>query len=288
MLDFNEETRRLVSTFLAYRNDIDIYTEDENKDKEFYKFLFKKILPANIKINDVTPLGCRNNVIRRCIEEPSNGRKKLFIVDSDINLIHGLNIPSHRNLFVLNAYCIENLLFDEETVIKYIYNSCAIKPIEDIKVELNFEEWLNGYTEPLINLFLHFAVIDMFDKPYTLYNANRFHEIVQKGILQFNRELVYKEIERLKSEILTTHSEEDYHHNLNELKTMWECNVRNLITVISGKDYLIPMLLIKTQTFKKSKATPSLEEIKMSLVNIGDLKRFNNLRARIEAIFAAA
>jgi len=88
MLDFNDEARRLVSTFLNYRNDIDIYTEDENKDKEFYKFLFSKILKDTIKINDVTPLGCKDNVIKRCITEPSNGRKKLFIVDGDINIIH--------------------------------------------------------------------------------------------------------------------------------------------------------------------------------------------------------
>ncbi|PJZ79220.1 hypothetical protein [Leptospira meyeri] len=79
MLKYNSDNQRLVSRFFQYRNDIDIYTEDEDKDKEFYKILFKRLLKNTININDITPLGSKTNVINRCISEPENGRKKIFI-----------------------------------------------------------------------------------------------------------------------------------------------------------------------------------------------------------------
>lgn len=283
MLEFNEESKRLVSTFFTYRNDIDIYTEDEIKDKEFYKFLFKKLLNNSVRINDITPLGCKENVIKRCIEEPLNGRKKLFIVDSDINIIHGFNVPNLQNLYVLDGYCIENLLLDEESIIKYVYHNCATKSIEEIEAELDFQNWLKPYSEPLINLFLHFALVDLFDGVFTLYNANRFHTIL-KGQLYFNAFEVEKEILKIKNEILESHSLEDYEYNLDQLQSQWDDNLGNLLTIVSGKDYLIPILLIKTLQFKKSKSIPSLEEVKMSLVNLGDLQRLKSLKNRIESL----
>ena len=53
MLEYSDEPKRLVSTFLTYRNDVDIYTEDEETDKEFYKVLFSRLIKPEIKINDV-------------------------------------------------------------------------------------------------------------------------------------------------------------------------------------------------------------------------------------------
>jgi hypothetical protein len=287
MLDFSEESKRLVSTFLTYRNDIDIYTEDESKDKEFYKFLFKKILNKTISINDVTPLGCKDNVIKRCIEEPSNGRKKLFIVDGDINIIHGLDIPILPNLFVLDAYCIENLLLDEETIVNFIYHNCATKPIEEIEMELDFQTWLKPYSESLVKLFLHLALVDLFGGIFRLQNANRFHKIV-KGSLEFDPDIVEQETNRIKQEILNDHTEEDFDYNLAELESQWSCDTRSLLTIVSGKDYLIPILLIKAQLFKKSKSLPSLEEIKLSLAHFGRLNRFEPLKSRIESMFDEA
>lgn len=39
-LEFNSEQQQVSSLFTAYRNDVDIYTEDELKDKVFYKKYF--------------------------------------------------------------------------------------------------------------------------------------------------------------------------------------------------------------------------------------------------------
>ena len=63
-LEFSSEQEHISSFFMAYRNDIDIYTEDEMKDKVFYKKLFSRLLnETGLIVNDVYPLGASEKVI---------------------------------------------------------------------------------------------------------------------------------------------------------------------------------------------------------------------------------
>lgn len=281
MISLSEEPQRLTSTFRTYRNDIDIYTEDNYKDKEFYKVLFKRLLKSEIIINDVTPLGCRDSVIKRCDEEPDNGRKKIFIVDGDVTFIHGNNIPALKNLYVLEGYCIENFLIDKETIIHFLYMNCGTKPIEQIESELNYNDWLNEYSAIFIDLFIHFALINYFGGCFTLFNANKYH--VKNGEqLVFKTELVNADILKTKQEILQIVNHEKYNSKHQELTQKWTHCIENLTTIVSGKDYLIPLLLLKTKQFKKSKALPTLEEIKFSLVHSSNLSKLSNLKKIIE------
>lgn len=277
MLELSDESKRLVSTFLAYRNDIDIYTEDELKDKEFYKVLFTRLLQDTIRINDITPLGSRKNVIERCQSEPDNGRKKIFIVDGDVKVIHGKDVLSLPNLFVLDGYCIENFVFDKESIVNFIYLNCASKPKVEIENDLKFEEWLSGYSNKLVDLFIHFAIVDFFGGKYTLHNANKYHPKVD-----YAEELVEQEIEKLKVDILLLTTKEEYEMKLQQLKMQWSNNLESLITIVSGKDYLIPILLFKTQYYRKSKALPTVEEAKFILAHNCSLVRLSKLKHAIE------
>lgn len=283
MLELSEEAKRLTSTFLTYRNDIDIYTEDQEKDKEFYKTLFRRLINNDIRINDITPLGSCSEVIARCENEPNNGRKKIFIVDRDISIIHGKEIPSLTNLFVLDAYCIENFLFDKETVINFIYLNCATKPKETIELELEFENWLAEYSDLFIELFIHFAIADFFGLPFKLYNANKYH-MKNKDSLVFASELVEQDILGIKNEIIMYVGEEKYEQKRIEFKNKWSNCLENLLTIVSGKDYLIPILLFKTQYFKRSNALPSLEEVKLNLVQYNNLNKLKRLKETIESL----
>lgn len=279
MLELKDEPKRLVSTFLRYRNDVDIYTEDDLKDKEFYKILFRRLLEGKIAINDITPLGSKDNVIARCMSDPDNGRKKLFIIDGDIKFIHG-QVPKTKNLFVLDAYCVENLLLNKNSIIHFIYLNCAIKSKEEIESELDLETWLTTYSEKLIDLFIHFAIVDFFGGRYTLYKAQKYHGL-KEGKYVFNNELVTNDINALKNDALALTSDEEYNKKLVELRDEWKNTISNLLTIVSGKDYLIPILLIKTCDFKKSKSMPTIEEVKFSLAQFCDLDRFSKLKSAL-------
>jgi hypothetical protein len=283
MLGFNLEIQRLVSTFMTYRNDVDIYTEDEFKDKEFYSALIKKLVNPSIKINDVTPLGSKQAVIERCRVELPNGRKKLFIVDGDINLINGKNSYLLPNLYIHDAYCIENLLIDEQTVAKFIYIQCATKPESLIATELDYKNWLDQYTDRLIELFLNFAAVDNFGHNFTLNNAYRYHKLVGQNLI-FDINAVDDEIKMIRSEILKIIPLAQYESEMTRLRTKWAKSEVTLTKICSGKDYLIPIVIIKTLEFKKSKSKPSLQEIKMLLLHFSDLKRFSPLKKAIESL----
>jgi len=279
MLELSDEAKRLTSTFLTYRNDIDIYTEDELKDKEFYKVLFDRLLTKKLKINDITPLGSRKNVITRCGNEPENGRKKIFIIDKDINVVSGNNIPVLKNLFILDGYCIENFVLDKESITKFIYMNCAIRPKEEIESDLDYENWLANYANKLVELFIHFGIIDFYGGKFTLFNANKFHD----GIT-YKEELVNEEIEKSKNEILLHTSNENYQQKYDEIKAKWSNCIESLMTIVSGKNYLIPILLLKTSCFKKSSALPTKEEAKFTLVHFCKLDRFSKLKIAIESL----
>lgn len=283
MISLSNEALRLTSTFLSYRNDIDIYTEDNDKDKEFYKVLFKRLIRNDIVINDVTPLGSKDQVIKRCEVEPENGRKKIFIVDGDVLIIHGENIPAMNNLFVLDAYCIENFLFDKDTVIHFIYLNCATKSKDKIELELEYENWLKEYSDRFVELFIHFALSNFFGCYFTLFNAQKYHVRNQDKYV-FSPELVNQDILNLKTEILKIASEEEFNKKYLELKSQWTCCSTTLATIVSGKDYLIPILLLKTTEFKKSRALPTLEEIKFSLAQYSSLERLSALKTKIESL----
>lgn len=279
MLELSDEPKRLVSTFLTYRNDIDIYTEDGLKDKEFYKVLFGRLLEGKIEINDITPLGGSTNVIDRCKNEPDNGRKKIFIIDGDVAIIHGKDIPQLKNLFVLDAYCIENFVLDKQSAINFIYLNCATKPKEQIENELEFENWLSNYANKLVDLFIHFGIIDFFGGSFTLFNAHKFHPTEN-----FSEKLVEQDIEKLRIDILKLTTKEDYQIKYDELKKQWTNCVATLMTIVSGKDYLIPILLLKTRDYRKSKALPTIDEAKFVLVQYCSLDRLSKLKFAIEAL----
>jgi len=99
MKRFSFESLKALPRFFAYRNEIDIYTEDKLSDKEFYKALFNRLSNKKIKIHDITPMGCKANVLKAYDEQDTESkRRKLFIVDGDLDLIIGSRLLLYRKL----------------------------------------------------------------------------------------------------------------------------------------------------------------------------------------------
>src|SRR5687768_7176274 len=107
MLEYSSQSRNSLDLFFRFRNDIDIYTEDNVADKEFYRVLFKRINHSGVKVNDVTPLGSKSNVLAKYNEYIASDkvRRKLFLIDGDLELIIGENPTQDQYLFIHNAYC---------------------------------------------------------------------------------------------------------------------------------------------------------------------------------------
>jgi len=277
MLRFNDASRRLVSVFFSYRNDIDIYTEDEFANKEFYKILFRRLVTNGIKINDVTPLGSKGNVLERCRVEPDSGRRKLFIVDGDINVIHKKGIPILKNLYVHDAYCIENFVFDKTSIVKFLYDFCADRSIEKIESDLRFDDWLGGYSDKLILLFIHFALVNYYGGLFKICNIQKYC-----NGNDLSMEKTDQAIEEARLQILTFTGEDEYLRKLDELIGQWENGFDTLVTIVSGKDYLLPMLQQKAKSIKSTGRIPSVQDLKFVLAQNCELDRLSRLKNTIE------
>lgn len=290
MVNFSFKSLKSIPKFFAYRNDIDIYTEDKSADKEFYRTLFQRLLGDKIKINDITPLGCKANVIEAYDNQQANSqRKKYFIVDGDLDLIIGTNRKNEKNLIVLDSYCIENYLIDELGAIELIYYSKGTEERDKISKALNFEKWLEYNRKELIELFIHFAILRMYDGGPKLRNAGEFLKQDKKQTILDCTQIV-NYTTQIKQEIITKleelafeNPETEFDKAFNKLSEKWETSNKTLLTIVSGKDYLIPLLQYRINfCINKGKNIFPKQSLKLFLASNSDLSRLEFLKERIK------
>lgn len=290
MIRFSTKTVLALPRFFGYRNDVDIFTEDKVADKEFYRSLFKKVFQERIKINDITPLGCKANVLTAYDNQPTKvKRKQFYIVDGDLDLINGTNRKNENNLIILDSYCIENYIINEDGAIELIYLSCGTQTKEDIKLKLNFEKWLNYNSKCLIELFLHFAILKKYGGGLKVRNANEFlkqHQkqtiIDQSSIEKYSAEVKVDIIQRLKD---SGFSEPNiiYEREIELYKKNWNQNTESLLKIVSAKNYLLPILQHRiNHCIGKGKMLIKTESIKLFLANHSNLSRLKYLTERIK------
>lgn len=278
-LEFSSEQEQVASLFTAYRNDIDIYTEDETKDKPFYKRLFTRLLSGTgIKINDIYTLGTSNNVISACSADIDNTRKKLYIVDGDIYLMFS---PKKRipNLYVLDAYCMENLVIDEGSVCNTVYNFYAEKDFEEIKNLLQFNKLIEVHQDALITLFYHKALEKKFTDHFTLKSIAAYYDRDNHLIL----DRITAEQDEIKARLISNGylSEEKFQAELESLKLQFPINSSVFMKIISGKDFMIHMIACHASSVLKRNLGLKKEVWKFNMANFCKLDRLADLRETI-------
>ncbi|MBK7669269.1 MAG: DUF4435 domain-containing protein [Sphingobacteriaceae bacterium] len=289
MLKYGFNALKAIPRLFSYRNDIDIYTEDRIADKEFYRTLFKNLL-GDIRINDVTPMGCKANVLKAYDTQSSdNKRRKYFIIDGDLDLIIGTNRKEENNLIILDSYCIENYLIDEKGVIEFIYFSKGTESKENLKAKLNFEKWLSYNTPCLVDLFINFGILKKFGGGPSLNSANDYlkqdgkQTILDQAKIQAYSNSVKKEIVNLLKEKGYTDPELTYGNEYNELNEQWATNNDTLLKIVSAKNYLLPLLQFRiTHCIDKGKSIVPKASIKLFLANNSSLKRLKFLKDKIK------
>lgn len=248
MLKFKFAALKAMPKLFAYRNDVDIYTEDRVADKEFYRTLFGNVLEG-VTINDVTPLGCKENVLRAYDNQgSSNGRRRYYIVDGDLDLILGSNRRSEKNLIVLDSYCIENYLIEENGIIELLYLSNGVDSRETHKVRLNFNNWLGYNANALTDLFINLALLKSVGGGLGILSANHFlKQAGRQTILDTTKVEDYTA--KVKEEflnIVTANGVSDaaghYTTKFSKLSRTWGPGVNTFLRVVSSKDYLLPLL----------------------------------------------
>src|SRR5688572_5862788 len=125
MLRYKEFVIPTISLFFKAKNDVDIFIEDSN-DEEFYKVLLQRLTEGR-RIKKIISCKCKTELIKACeADQTDRARKRIYLTDGDIDLIHDSNRKDLKHLHVLEKYCVENFLIEEEGLLETLHSNIVL------------------------------------------------------------------------------------------------------------------------------------------------------------------
>lgn len=228
---------------LSPLQDIDIYVEDVDS-REFYREILRRILPKKIRIKEIFEGGNRRGVEDLCAKHDFSRRAALFLIDGDFSWVRG--DPPPPGVFQLDAYCIENLLIEPPAIVEHVFLlDGGRRSREEIAADLNLREWIVGLGQMLEDLFLLFAVANKLTPELptvgrglgcVIKQVGRQTEICTAKIAGLCNEVRQHVVDRTSqaaydaawADVFSRHRKRRRRHD-----------------VISGKDFLLPLLRIR-------------------------------------------
>lgn len=264
--------------FFRHRNEFDIYYEDNN-DEEFYKIIISKVLGNKYKVEKLISLGNRANVLAACMEDQIDlKRKRLYIIDGDIDLINGTNPSNLKFLHIHPAYCIENLLIDEEAIIEVIHDFTEVSK-ERIKKKLRLNSFFKEVSPYLIDLFLHYALVVRYKLGIKTVSITVDAFCKQTGgHKQVDKIKIQSKIDELAEKLVKVIGEEKYTEEIDNLRTIWKYDIATLLKIVSAKDYLLPLIHYQFRKVSVKATSCSRDNFRFRLAKLTPLKNFSELQ----------
>jgi hypothetical protein len=132
VIEYSPRSRRAYGRLLRNYNDIDVYVEDSSL-KGLYERVVNRALDGRARVTRVIPLGPKADVLAAAASDvAAGGRKRLYVVDGDLDLIAWWRQKTPSRVYRLRVYCIENLLFEDGPVRKYCAFACPQHSEEDL------------------------------------------------------------------------------------------------------------------------------------------------------------
>lgn len=283
-LEFSPEQKQVSAVFYETNNDIDIYTEDNQKDQKFYITLFRRLLEGSgIKLNNTYQLGSKEDVVK-CCQKDNSSRKHLYIVDGDYGLQcenYPDNLQIIPHLYVLDFYCIENGLICKNGFLKAIDNyTGGVYSNDEVVAFLDYNNTLGNITPKFIELFFFFSAYQELGGRIDYGNIARY-------TIPKTNTLNDRAIQQKINEIIALSKEKGIDKKLDSLiqrrEQIFKKDVETLLKIVSGKDFIIPyiILTIESQIKRlkhKTHAGQTMEWWKYNIVQFCNLDKFENLK----------
>lgn len=250
----SEVAKSAKSVLFEEFNDIDIYIEDTAQGyAKLYAEIFSRLFKGEYKVSNVFPLGGRRAVIEDCEKWQGNfSRPSLYVVDGDMHIFVGDAEKCLDGLFVLPMYCIENILVDENAITEVLNEEEATKLRDQVRGEFNFSGWLAVNAPLLAELFAEYAVCFEFC-PEVQTISFPVTSLVSSNKGELDRVKVDLRIKELRSEVVEKIGESRYIESRQKYyKQLIQCS-DSILKYVSGKDYLLPLLLTRSRSIVKTK-----------------------------------
>lgn len=243
MVAWPEKASNALAYLFRRYNDIDVYIEDV-RAKNVYEILINRILEGRAKVRSVFSLGGRQQVLDKClIDQGTGGRKRIYIIDADLDLIFRITGPKFKRLYRLDFYCLENLLVSETGAMEIIYENYGDMTKNGIRKALDFKLWRNEVTNKLIPLFIIYAIVheQQIGERNVSFNALALCE-GQTPNRNLSKARINDRINKLKLAMMKKTSSARIKTRVQELKNNLPASLDDRSHLISGKTYLLPLL----------------------------------------------
>ncbi|EKF9139808.1 DUF4435 domain-containing protein [Vibrio cholerae] len=277
MLNRNLKARVAKATFYKEYNDIDIFIEDTAHGyKKLFSKLIQRILSPNYKVENVFPLGGRLEVLESCKndQEPRN-RARLFIIDGDLYLLCGeTECTELKGLYILPRYCIENHLICTESIISILEQEDPDKNYEELEEGFNYSGWVSLNKDKLIDLYLEYAIAKKI-APSLQTVAFGYSKLISSNSGDVDPVKVGNRISTLKSQIIQISGQDLYDTTRIQISNLIKYDEDSLLRFISGKDMLMPLLMMRSKKLVSFKA-PNLS-IKLRIADACNLESLSSM-----------
>lgn len=243
------------SVFFEDINDIDIYIEDSAPGYEkLFSLLYQRVLKGMYKVKKVFPIGDRKSVIDRFNEHVNVGRPSLFIIDGDLFIMSGDSVSNQKGLYKLPFYCIENILCDRSAIIELLDEETPNLDQQSIEEKFDYQNWLSNNEALLVDLFIHYGTtFKLIPEVQTVaYPVNKLTSS-KNGDICINK--TGQRIEQLKTQIISKVGIEKYEETKKSIIDKIETLTLEKLDIISGKDYLFPLLNLRARNTIKTTMT---------------------------------
>ena len=240
------------SVFFEDINDIDIYIEDTAFGyPKLFTILFSRLLNKQYRVNKVFPLGGRKAVVDQHIKHASD-RPSLYVIDGDLFLLTGDYLDNKKGLYRFPYYCVENILCDHNALLTVMDEEEPVKNMEALKEVFNYQEWILNNENKLFLLFVEYAVsMDLNPQEKTV--AFKVNDLVSNNKGELDEGKLALRIKELKQITIKSASLETYEDSRKKIFISFEHSGLNKLDVISGKDYLFPLLKTRIKSLVKTK-----------------------------------
>jgi hypothetical protein len=141
------------------RNEIEIFVED-TANLNMWRRILRAFLPDGIRFNDPIQLGGRERVLEECrADQARDCRRRLYIIDADMDFLHGVEKPRLKHLYRIRAYCIENYLCHQSALLEVCQDLDVDASEADARARLDLSNWTNANRELMEYLFVCYAVV---------------------------------------------------------------------------------------------------------------------------------
>lgn len=280
ILDRGLSGKHAKAVFFRDQNDIDIFIEDTAKgSKKLFTEILSRAIKGKYRISDVFPLGDKESVIKRCaLDQNQNERMRLYIIDGDLDILNDCSPKGIKRLYVLKRYCIENYLIDENAIVQVLQEEDLEKNSNLIKHQLEFSDWVQANEQPLFDLFVIYALIKAIC-PACMTVAFPVNRLVSSDEGFIDKSKVVSRLHQLKETILNQINENDFNSKIAAIVNSANKATGGKLRFVSGKDYLLPLILLRMKKVTKFRAENAV--IKQRLALKCDLTELEDLVGHI-------